>query len=129
MFGLGCLVATLTLSVSVALTLLVPLASRGYIKREESIPYIMGANITTLGDTMFVAFALDSPAAVRIVLAEVIAAGTISVLLLAFAYPLLWTALWETQAWVTRTRRRLALFTLAILLVPVLTIALGALVS
>ena len=78
---------------------------------------------------MFVAFALDSPAAVRIVLAEVIAAGTISVLLLAFAYPLLWTALWETQAWVTPTRRRLALFTLAILLVPVLTIALGALVS
>ena len=51
------------------------------------------------------------------------------VLLLAFAYPLLWTALWETQAWVTRTRRRLALFTLAVLLVPVLTIALGALVS
>ena len=52
MFALGCVVATLTLSVSVALTLLVPLASRGYIRREESIPYIMGANITTLADTL-----------------------------------------------------------------------------
>jgi hypothetical protein len=78
---------------------------------------------------MFVAFALDSPAAVRIVLAEVIAAGTISVLLLAFAYPLLWTTLWETQAWVTRSRARLALFTLVVLLVPVLMISLGALVG
>ena len=129
MFGLGCAVALVTMSVSVALTILVPLVAKNVVRREHVLPYIMGANITTLGDTMFVAFALDSPAAVRIVLAEVIAAGTISVLLLAFAYPLLWTALWETQAWVTRTRRRLALFTLAILLVPVLTIALGALVS
>ena len=129
MFALGCAVALVTMSVSVALTILVPLVAKNVVRREHVLPYIMGANITTLGDTMFVAFALDSPAAVRIVLAEVIAAGTISVLLLAFAYPLLWTALWETQAWVTRTRRRLALFTLAVLLVPVLTIALGALVS
>ena len=129
MFGLGCAVALVTMSVSVALTILVPLVAKNVVRREHVLPYILGANITTLGDTMFVAFALDSPAAVRIVLAEVIAAGTISVLLLAFAYPLLWTALWDTQAWVTRTRRRLALFTLAILLVPVLTIALGALVS
>ena len=129
MFGLGCAVALVTMSVSVALTILVPLVAKNVVRREHVLPYIMGANITTLGDTMFVAFALDSPSAVRIVLAEVIAAGTISILLLAFAYPLLWTALWETQAWVTRTRARLALFTLVILLVPVLTIALGALVS
>jgi sodium-dependent phosphate cotransporter len=127
MFGLGCAVALVTMSVSVALTILVPLVAKNVVRREHVLPYIMGANITTLGDTMFVAFALDSPAAVRIVLAEVIAAGTISVLLLAFAYPLLWTALWETQAWVTRKRQRLALFTLAVLLVPVVTIALGRL--
>jgi sodium-dependent phosphate cotransporter len=129
MFGLGCAVALVTMSVSVALTILVPLVAKNVVRREHVLPYIMGANITTLGDTMFVAFALDSPAAVRIVLAEVIAAGTISVLLLAFAYPLLWTALWDTQAWVTRTRGRLALFTAAVLLVPVTTLALGALVG
>jgi sodium-dependent phosphate cotransporter len=129
MFGLGCAVALVTMSVSVALTILVPLVAKNVVRREYVLPYIMGANITTLGDTMLAAFALDSPAAVRVVLAEVIAAGTISVLLLAFAYPLLWTALWEAQAWVTRTRQRLALFTLAVLLVPVLTIGLGALVT
>jgi solute carrier family 34 (sodium-dependent phosphate cotransporter) len=129
MFGLGCAVALVTMSVSVALTILVPLVAKGVVRREHVLPYILGANITTLGDTMFVAFALDSPAAVRIVLAEVIAAGTISVLLLAFAYPLLWTVLWDAQTWVTRTRMRLAGFTLAVLSIPVATLSLGALVG
>ena len=49
MFGLGCLVALITMSVSVALTVLVPLVAKGYVKREDILPYIMGANITTLG--------------------------------------------------------------------------------
>ena len=70
MFLMGCAVATLTLSVSVALTVLVPLASRGYVKREESIPYIMGANITTLADTLVAAMLLRNAVAVQIVLAE-----------------------------------------------------------
>jgi solute carrier family 34 (sodium-dependent phosphate cotransporter) len=125
MFGLGSAVALVTMSVSVALTILVPLVAKNVVRREYVVPYIMGANITTLGDTMLAAFALDSPAAVRVVLAEVIAAGTISVLLLAFAYPVLWTSLWATQAAVTKTPIRLALFTLGIFAVPVLAITLG----
>ena len=72
MFGLGCLVAFLTLSVSVALTLLVPLVANGYLKREDTIPYIAGANITTLADTLVAAVILGNPDAVRVVLAEVI---------------------------------------------------------
>ena len=83
----------------------------------------MGANITTLGDTMLAAFALDSPAAVRIVLAEVIAAGSISLVLLALAYPVIWTTLWDVQTAVTASRTRLGLFTAGVLLIPVLTIA------
>ncbi|MGH3040191.1 MAG: hypothetical protein ACRDNG_00330 [Gaiellaceae bacterium] len=129
MFGVGSAVALMTMSVSVALTILVPLVAKNVVRREYVVPYIMGANITTLGDTMFAAFALDSPAAVRVVLAEVIAAGTISVLLLAFAYPLLWTGLWATQTAVTKTPVRLGLFTLAVFAVPVLAIGVGALFS
>src|SRR3989304_1822070 len=86
MFALGCIVATLTLSVSVALTLLVPLASRGYVKRREAIPYIMGANITTLADTLVAAMVLGNAVAVQIVLAQAIAVAFISLLFLAFAY-------------------------------------------
>ena len=55
MFALGCAVALVTMSVSVALTILVPLVAKNVVRREHVLPYIMGANITTLGDTMFVA--------------------------------------------------------------------------
>ncbi len=58
MFLLGCLVALLTLSVSVAITVMVPLAAKGYIDRREAMPYIMGANITTLADTLVAAMIL-----------------------------------------------------------------------
>src|SRR3546814_11924511 len=55
MFGIGCLVALLTLSVSMALTVLVPIVANGYLKREDTIPYIAGANIPTLADTLVAA--------------------------------------------------------------------------
>ena len=127
MFALGSAVALVTMSVSVALTILVPLVAKKMVRQEYVLPYIMGANITTLGDTMLAAFALDSPAAVRVVLAEVIAAGSLSILLLALAYPAVWSALWSTQTAITRSRARLAAFTLSVFLIPVLTIALAAL--
>jgi solute carrier family 34 (sodium-dependent phosphate cotransporter) len=129
MFALGSAVALVTMSVSVALTILVPLVAKKMVRQEYVLPYIMGANITTLGDTMLAAFALDSPAAVRVVLAEVIAAGSLSILLLALAYPAVWSALWTTQTAITRNRTRLAAFTLGVLLVPVLLIALGAVIG
>jgi Na+/phosphate symporter len=47
------LVTCVTLSVSVSLTLLVPLTVRGIVRRENLIPYILGANITTFVDTIF----------------------------------------------------------------------------
>ena len=128
MFALGSAVALVTMSVSVALTVLVPLVAKKMV-RQYVLPYIMGANITTLGDTMLAAFALDSPAAVRVVLAEVIAAGSLSILLLALAYPTVWSALWGMQTAITRSRTRLAVFTLGVLLVPVLTIALAAVIG
>jgi hypothetical protein len=126
MFGLGAAVALVTMSVSVALAILVPLVAKKMVRQEYVLPYILGANITTLGDTMLAAFALDSAAAVRVVLAQVLAAGLLSLLLLALAYPALWSALWSVQTAVTRTKVRLVAFTLGVLLVPVLTIALGA---
>lgn len=129
MFALGSGVALVTMSVSVALTILVPLVARKVVHREFIVPYIMGANITTLGDTMFAAFALDSPAAVRVVLAEVIAAGSISLVLLALAYPVVFTTLWDVQSAVTASRFRLALFTAGVLLLPVLALAAGVLVG
>lgn len=125
MFGLGCLVALVTMSVSVALTVLVPLVAKGYAKREDILPYIMGANITTLGDTMLAAFALHSPAAVRIVLAEVIATSIFSVILLTFFYPQLRTLIWKVQRMMVTSKPRLAIFTAALFLMPVTIIVIS----
>lgn len=129
MFGLGCLVALITMSVSVALTVLVPLVARGYARREDIIPYIMGANITTLGDTMLAAFALQSGAAVRIVLAEAIATGILSVILLAFFYPQIRSLIWRFQRLIVKSRTRVAVFTAALFIVPLLIIGVSGTVQ
>ena len=125
MFALGCVVATLTLSVSVALTVLVPLASRGYIKREESIPYIMGANITTLADTLVAAMLLGDPVAVHIVLAEAIAVSIVSLIYLAFLYGSLRKGVMALDDWVVASSRRLWLFVAVLFVTPALLLTSG----
>jgi solute carrier family 34 (sodium-dependent phosphate cotransporter) len=125
MFGLGCIVATLTLSVSVALTVLVPLASRGYITRQESIPYIMGANITTLADTLVAAMILGSPVAVQIVLAEAIAVSIVSLIYLAFFYGALCRTIMALDEWVVSSSRRLWVFVAALFVLPALLLTSG----
>ncbi len=125
MFALGCIVATLTLSVSVALTVLVPLASRGYIKREESIPYIMGANITTLADTLVAAMVLGNSVAVHIVLAEAIAVSFVSLLYLALLYGRLKTGIMALDEWVVASNRRLWLFVACLFVMPAILLTSG----
>jgi solute carrier family 34 (sodium-dependent phosphate cotransporter) len=125
MFALGCVVATLTLSVSVALTLLVPLASRGYITRRESIPYIMGANITTLADTLVAAMILGNPVAVHIVLAEAIAVSVVSLFYLAMLYGPLTRGIMALDEWVVSTNRRLWLFVAILFVLPALFLTSG----
>ena len=125
MFALGSFVAQITMSVSVALTVLVPLVAKKYAKREDIIPYIMGANITTLGDTMLAAFALGSGAAVRIVLAEVIATAILSVVLLAFFYPLIRKGIFKFQRQILKSKPRLAAFTAGLFLVPIVIVVMS----
>ncbi len=129
MFGLGCLVALITMSVSVALTVLVPIVAKKYAKREDILPYIMGANITTLGDTMLAAFALHSPAAVRIVLAQFIATTIVSVFLLAAFYPQIRTAAFRFQRQVVPNKIRLGAFIGALFLVPIAIIGISGVVG
>jgi len=125
MFALGCVVATLTLSVSVALTVLVPLASRGYIKREESIPYIMGANITTLADTLVAAMVLGNAVAVHIVLAEAIAVSIVSLVFLAFLFGPMKRWVMALDDWVVSTNRRLWLFVAVLFILPAIFLTSG----
>jgi sodium-dependent phosphate cotransporter len=119
MFALGCLAALVTLSVSVALTVLVPLASKGYVDRREAIPYIAGANITTLADTLVAAMILGNPVGVQVVLAEAIAVGAITLLILAVAYRPLTRGILALDEWIVATTPRLVLFVAGLFLLPV----------
>jgi hypothetical protein len=129
MFGLGCLVALIAMSVSVALTVLVPLVAKGYVKREDILPYIMGANITTLGDTLLAAFLLHSPAAVRIVLAGIVGTTLVSMVLLAFFYPQVRRGIWRFQRQMVKSKTRLAVFTAGLFVVPLGIVAVSAAVA
>jgi hypothetical protein len=119
MFLLGCIVATLTLSVSVALTVLVPLAVKGYVKRDEALPYIMGANITTLADTLVVAMLQKTPVAAQIVLAEAIGVTIVSVFILAFLYKPVKRGVLTLDDFLLTSNRRLAAFVAVLFMLPI----------
>jgi Na+/phosphate symporter len=119
-FLIGMLVTCVTLSVSLSLTLLVPLTVRGLIRRENLIPYILGANITTFVDTLVVAFLVNHPAAFSIVLCAVVVVTLISLpIVFLFYHP--YERLLDTTATAICARKRfLVLLVALILLVPLL---------
>jgi hypothetical protein len=119
MFALGCVVATLTLSVSVALTVLIPLAVKGYVRRDEALPYIMGANITTLADTLVVAMLQRDPVAAQIVLAEAIGVTIVSLAILAFWYRPVKHAVIRLDDYLVASNRRIALFVGILFVLPI----------
>ena len=119
MFLLGAFVTMLSMSVSISLSLLIPLSHRGYVRRENVIPYIMGANITTFVDTLLAAVLLNNPAAFSVVLIEMVSVSIISILLLMLFYqPYLHLTLSFTN-WVTACNKNLVLFMLTILTIPI----------
>jgi len=85
-FLLGALLTTLTMSVSVSLGLLVPLSARGYIRQENIIPYILGANITTFDDTLIAAVVLGNQAGISVVLVQMASVALVSLTILILAY-------------------------------------------
>ncbi len=122
MFALGAGITMISMSVSLSLSILVPLSNRGFIRRENVIPYIMGANITTFIDTLLAAALLDIPSAFTIVLAGMFSIAIISVLILVTVNHRY--QVWSLQfaEWVTSSNRNLIIFLIAIFCVPLLLI-------
>ncbi len=118
MFLTGCAVALVTMSVSMAITILVPLVAKGRVRREDTLPYVAGANITTLADTLAAAVLLGNADAVRVVLAEVIGVTAWTLVLLGLFYGVLRPVLLKITAKVLDRPHRLALFLAALLAVP-----------
>lgn len=119
MFALGALVTLVSMSVSLSLSILVPLGHRGLVRRENVVPYIMGANITTFIDTLLAAVLLNNPAAFTIVLVEMFSTTLLSMGILAAVYRRYERAMLGFVTWVIASNRNLTVFMVAIFALPV----------
>jgi sodium-dependent phosphate cotransporter len=122
MFVLGAAITLISMSVSVSLSILVPLSNRGFIRRENVVPYIMGANITTFIDTLLASVLLNNPAAFTVVLVQMVSVTLVSSVILITFYRRYERAMLDFVAWVTTTNRNLALFMITIFIVPIVLI-------
>jgi solute carrier family 34 (sodium-dependent phosphate cotransporter) len=119
MFLLGAGITLISMSVSVSLAILVPLSQRGFVRRENVIPYIMGANITTFIDTLFAALLLTDPAAFTVVLVSMVSVALVSIVILATFYRRFERAMLQFVAWTVQDNRYLGIFLVLILAVPI----------
>jgi Na+/phosphate symporter len=124
MFLLGALITTISMSVSISLSLLVPLSARGFVRRENVVPYIMGANVTTFIDTVLAALLLNNPGAFTIIFANMTAITLVSLLVLATVYRRYEDGALAFSGWVIADRRHLAIFMVSIVVIPLLLILL-----
>jgi len=119
-FLLGALVTTLTFSVSVSLSLLVPLSARGYVRQENIIPYIMGANITTFDDTLIAAALLGNPSGVTVVLVQMVSVAVVSLAILLFGYRFYQRLLVRLASAIGARPVSLAIYLVAMFLLPLI---------
>jgi Na+/phosphate symporter len=123
MFAFGTLMTLVTLSVSLSVTILVPLALKGYIQRDRVIPYVMGANIATWIDTLLAALLLDSPAAFTVVLTEMVVGAGISLCVLVFLYGPYTRLILGLAHTASQSRRNLIILLAGLFAVPLLLLA------
>ena len=118
MLLLGSLITLLTLSVTLSLSLLVPLSARGYIRRENAIPYIMGANITTIIDTLLATVVLGSSDAFTVVLVTMVSVTLVSLAVLLLFFRPYQRRVLALVEWAVGSTRNLAWFMFIILSLP-----------
>lgn len=124
-FLLGAGITALTMSVSVSLSLLVPLSARGYIRRENIIPYIMGANITTFDDTLIAAALLANPAGVTVVLVQMVSVAIVSMFILLLVFSSYERILNQLVSRIGNRRRYLVMYILLTLGIPFVLLIYG----
>ncbi|MEX2447085.1 MAG: hypothetical protein WD734_07065 [Dehalococcoidia bacterium] len=118
MFILGALVTSITMSVSLSVTILVPLTLKNIVHRRGVIPYVMGANITTFLDTLFASLLLQTEGGAPVVLAEMLAVAIVSVAVLLLAWGPFSSALLAAGERVSTRRAYLAAFMAVLFVVP-----------
>lgn len=120
MFFLGALITMISMSVSLSLSILVPLSARGFVRRENIIPYIMGANITTFIDTLLAAVLLQNHSAFTIILVCVFSVAISSILILITTYSWYRSIILNIVSRITASNRNLVIFMVLIFVFPIL---------
>jgi Na+/phosphate symporter len=121
-FLLGFVFTLLTMSVSISLGLLVPLSVRGYIKRENLLPYIMGCNVSTFIDTVIAGLLLRNAAAANLVVVQILSVLLVSLIILFFFYRQFQNIILDIALWLNARKIRLGGFLVVLILLPVLMI-------
>lgn len=119
MFFMGLIVTLICMSVSISLSILVPLSARGYIRSENAVAYIMGANVSTFIDTLLVALFLDDPRAFTVVLVQMVSVAVVSLIVLLLLYAPYERATLHLTSLIVGSTRNLIIFVLAILAIPI----------
>jgi sodium-dependent phosphate cotransporter len=120
MFVLGIAITVLTVSVAVSLTILVPLSMKGIVRRKYIIPYVMGAQIGTFVDKLFVTLLLDAPRAFTIIFSEMVAVLAVSTLILVFVFDPFRELILAAANRATGSRRGFAIFLGIIFVIPLI---------
>jgi sodium-dependent phosphate cotransporter len=120
-FVAGLFVTATTTSVAFSLGVIVPLYNRGYVKREELVPYVLGANIGTLFDTLVVAIVLESAAGLAVVL-QVVGLATLVTLVALVGTDAYTRAVVATDDRLLEERRLFVAFVAALVLVPLVLV-------
>lgn len=115
--GLGLLLTAVTTSIAFSMGVLVPIYNRGYLERNEVVPYMMGASLGTLSDTLLVALLLDSAAGLEIVLV-LFAAASLTVLVLLAFYDSYYAVVETVQRRILEDRVVFAVFLASLVAVP-----------
>ncbi len=118
MFGLGLGVTFLTLSVSVSLGLLVPLAAKKIVDREQLVPYIMGAGISTFADTFAAALVMQDPRTIALVAVAILTITVISLVYIVAAFRPYERALLRVTDLLMADRWALRIYLAAFILIP-----------
>lgn len=83
-FAVGAAITLVSTSVALSVGIIVPLYNRGYFKRKEIIPYLMGANLTTMISSVMAAAVIESAVAMKMSLLLSISVLLTTVIVLMF---------------------------------------------
>jgi sodium-dependent phosphate cotransporter len=119
MFAVGLVVTALSMSVSISLSILVPLSARGYMRSENAIAYIMGANVSTFIDTLLVALLLGNPSATAVVLVQMASITIVALFTLTLIYRQFERAVLRLISLIGASTRNLVIFAVTILVTPI----------